>query len=511
MINDITNVEVFNNFFYVYSFKRVFELENMCSYADPDSEWRIKNSLIKYEKEGNTRMMNYINKWDGRVKLYTMKDTLTDVEYKIPIGMLDSVITYLELAGEVVVQDNRFKKYKNKFNNDHIKTVIRYRNDEQRQATNIIRQQEGRGIVEATTGFGKTILALKTIQQLRQPTVIIADSSVIVDQWNEQIQTYFNLYRYNNGNLSIYTIEKHKSFTKAIRDTDNILLMVCTSSLLHHVFFKGTDKTHLRNGYIRSWLTHICDMVIYDEVHNAGAKTAINVLDELDVYSRLGFSATVFKRGDNRNLEYVGRIGSIIYTLLAKHIKEAKSIPLKFLSVRGRSYSRRTLYDEIVKEAVIYNQERNDKIIITADEMLDEGRRVLILINKIEHARLLNSISGFPYTWASDKDRKAKFKTFHSGDFPVFICTYDLVGEGYDYPELDTIILAGEGKGYTRYVQAVGRILREVEGKRVPKVFDFADNVDKLREQAIERLKIWVDEKIYDIDVRGTFLARYFR
>ena len=53
--------------------------------------------------------------------------------------------------------------------------------------------------------------------------------------------------------------------------------------------------------------------------------------------------------------------------------------------------------------------------------------------------------------------------------------------------------------------------MREVEGKRVPRVFDFADNVDKLREQAIERLNIWVDEKIYDIDVRGTFLSRYFR
>ena len=509
-MTDEINVEIYNNFFYVYTFDSIKELEDICSYVDPDADWRIKNSTAKYEKEGNTRMLKWIAKWDGKVKLYQKKDVMTDIEYKIPIGMLDSVLTFLDLSNTVSVEDNRVKKYKNKFTNSHIQMVARYRDDNQRHAGNTIRTSQGRGIVEATTGFGKTILGIKAIQELRLPTIIIADSSVIVGQWNERIEQYFNLYRYNNGNLTIYSSEKHRSFAKALEDKGNVLLMICTSSLLHKVFFKGTPNTAQRNRGIEEWLEHFCDMVIYDEVHNAGSETAVAVLDELNVYSRLGFSATVFKRGDNRNLEYVGRIGSIIYTLLAKHVREAKSVPLKFLSVKGRSYSRRTPYDDIVRESIIHNQPRNNLILDTVDEMLDEGRTILLLINRIEHARLLSVNSGFPYTWASDKDRKAKFDEFHEGGF-VLICTYDLVGEGYDFPNLDTVVLAGEGKGYTKYIQAVGRILREVEGKRVPKVFDFADNVDKLREQSIERLNMWVDEKIYSIDVRGTFLARYFR
>ena len=166
---------------------------------------------------------------------------------------------------------------------------------------------------------------------------------------------------------------------------------------------------------------------------------------------------------------------------------------------------------EIKQRAIIYNQQRNRMIMKAIDESLDEGRRVIVFIENIEHARHLSQLSGFPYTEAKDGEKEEKIVQFKSGEVPVLFATYKLLGVGYNDPTLDTVILAGAGRGAGKMIQAVGRIMREVEGKMTPKVYDFADNCKTFRDQAVERLNLWVNETIYKIDVRDTFLSRYLR
>lgn len=489
------------------------DLEQMCSYEDPDAHWRREFILKRAEKTGED--ISWLKEWDGRKKVYKKRlRYLHDGqlwEYDIPIGMLKSVETLIGMNGNYHVIDSRFIKDKIRLDNNDYKKIVELRDDDQRAGAEAIRQNESRGIVEAVTGFGKTILGIDAIQNYRLPTLIIANTLTIVGQWDEKITEYFNLHRYKQGSIYIYTFCKHRGFDRALRQSDDIAIMLTTNSTVWHVYFGDSDGTIRRNINMRKWIDEYNDFFIYDEVHEAGSDTAIDVLDQITSYSRLGFSATVMSREDNKDLEYISRIGSIIYTRLNKHVREAKSIPLKFLRVRGIAFGRRTPYTEVYTRAIIENTERNETIIRVIDKAMDEDRRVLVLVEKLAHGRWLSLMSGFPVTWADDKLRKQKFKDFHSGEVPVMICTYKLVGVGYDHPLLDTVILAGAGRSKNKEVQAVGRIMRDVEGKKSKQVFDFADNCDKMRDQATERLNIWVNEGVYRIDVRDTYLSRYMR
>ncbi|MCI5122354.1 MAG: DEAD/DEAH box helicase, partial [Candidatus Electrothrix sp. AUS4] len=49
------------------------------------------------------------------------------------------------------------------------------------------------GVLEAGTGSGKTVMALKIIAERRQPTIILVHSRELLEQWMERIATFLNI------------------------------------------------------------------------------------------------------------------------------------------------------------------------------------------------------------------------------------------------------------------------------------------------------------------------------
>lgn len=507
-------IDVYNNEIVLQSKDRLLAIENMCSYKDPDSVHRKRYLIKKYTEEGNTRGLDWVRKWDGRNRVYRIKEEkIVDhlwYVYTVPIGLYHIVMAYLKIKEDYDFTDHRFITQDNLLTNDDIQQYVKLR-DNQREAGRRIKEVNARGIVEATTGFGKTILGIYSIQHHLSPTVIFADKSVIIDLWVKDLQNFFNIYTYKIGGLYVFSRIEHKKKKDALQDYKNILFMVGTPKIFYNVYFKRSGDTKERNELIKQWLKTICNSFIYDEVHHAGSPTSVSVLDELTTYYRMGFSATVMKRDDNRDLEYIARIGSIIYTLSSRDIHEKRSIDLQFLKTHSIPFGRREDYTTIYNEAVITNDSRNDIIVDTIYDMLEENRIILVLVDKLDHGAILHSMTGFNYTWSKDKERERKFEEFTSGKESVLICTYQLAGEGFNYPMLDTVILAGAGRSAIKLIQAIGRAMRVVEGKNKPKIFDFADNCEKLRDQTLERLNVWVKEQIFKINVKDTFLSRYMR
>jgi superfamily II DNA or RNA helicase len=493
------------------------KLEKMCSYSDPDAEWKIKIGLEKAEKANNRSKMRWLNRWDGTKPIY--KKTVLNsyngkrVQYEIPIGMKNAVLSYLHTLGGVRLINNQFLKDGSRLTDTDIAVRVEPRDENQENAFQAIHRENGTGIIEAATGFGKSAIGIHAIQSLQSPTLITATVSKIISQWAGHIMKFFNYNAATSGSFwMFYSDDEHYTYKQLLDHPEKIKIMIATPSLLYKSIFMPNGKTtKKRNECINTWLADYCDYLIVDEVHDASADQYIAVLDSLTMYRRLGMSATVMTRSDNKDLEYVARVGSIIYTFMINQKYGAQTIPLKFLKAPHMPTSRRTRYEDIYQKAIIANVQRNNKVVEAIDDCMDEDRIVLVLVEKIDHARRISEMSGFPYTSSGDPARKQKFEDFHSGDIPVLICTYKLVGKGYDYPALDTIILAGAGRGFNQNVQAVGRAYREYEGKNIPKVFDFADTTGVLRDQTLERLDIWISQEIYKIDARDTFIAGYLR
>ena len=341
----MTAIEVENDLILIYTNEIDEKLEKMCSYKDVDAMWRIKETRKKAEEGNDARLLKWINQWDGRIRLYKrerIRSSVIDYKYlyEIPIGMLDVVKSYYSIRGYDELIDNRFNKGSSSIEDTDIGKQVILRDGKQSDAGKSIKEKGGRGIIEAFTGFGKTILGLYSIQFLRNPTLILVDLSTVISQWDEVIQEYFNLYRYKNDNLYVYSKVKHRGLRKALDDPDNIMLILATPSTINNAYFDRTSMGTLdRNVAIEYWLDEYCDHLIYDEVQFAGSDTAIKVLDRITTNTRMGFSATVGMRADGKDLEYISRVGSIIYTIRNRDVYDMESIPLKFLKVRPMQFS----------------------------------------------------------------------------------------------------------------------------------------------------------------------------
>lgn len=74
------------------------------------------------------------------------------------------------------------------------------------------------------------------------------------------------------------------------------------------------------------------------------------------------------------------------------------------------------------------------------------------------------------------KQREATIEGARQGDLPCLVAT-SLADEGLDVRCLSVLVMACGGRAEGRTEQRVGRVMRPMEGKPDPWVFDFTDSV----------------------------------
>ena len=77
----------------------------------------------------------------------------------------------------------------------------------------------------------------------------------------------------------------------------------------------------------------------------------------------------------------------------------------------------------------------------------------------------------------------------------ILLATYQLVGEGFDLPNLETMLMASPYGGKGRTTQYIGRLHRSYEDKTEVTVYDYIDHrVDWLSAQYNKRLKVYTKQ-----------------
>lgn len=162
---------------------------------------------------------------------------------------------------------------------------------------------------------------------------------------------------------------------------------------------------------------------------------------------------------------------------------------LKFNST-GAEYT-----EESVKEAMTRNKVI-DKIPGILDQAFKkEQKSCLVFVKWVSEAQRLASITPFSnYIHAlTPKDERAKIiANFKKGNIKTLF-NVSVLTEGFDYPELDTVIIARPTASLTLYTQMIGRGIRNAEGKEKCSVLDMCANLRKFGK--IEDIRIEDDEK----------------
>jgi superfamily II DNA or RNA helicase len=137
------------------------------------------------------------------------------------------------------------------------------------------------------------------------------------------------------------------------------------------------------------------------------------------------------------------------------------------------------------------NKDRNMLIVSLIKLYVSQGRKILVLSDRRAHCEYLlknlNGISAGVYLGGmKTADRVI------TTECSVIIGTYQASGEGFDVPELDTLILSTPKSDVE---QAIGRILRQ-KNKNEPLIIDIVDSFSIFKGQVYKRKRFYKNNNV---------------
>lgn len=223
--------------------------------------------------------------------------------------------------------------------------------------------------------------------------------------------------------------------------------------------------------------------VIVDECHHVGAVSFDAILKRSKARYVLGLTATPVRRDGQQPIIFM-QCGPIRYTA-AKPTGAPQDLAV--------SPCTRFACIDLPAEAGIQDvfrhlandQARTETIAAEIRSAYEQGRKVLVLTERTEHLGALQASLGdlnpAPFVLHGRMSRKqraelvAELDGLPAGLPRVLLSTGKLVGEGFDHPPLDTLVLAMPVSWKGTLQQYAGRLHREHAGKVDVKIIDFVD------------------------------------
>jgi len=400
-----------------------------------------------------------LDEWDGTIELSkTYKDIIT-----IPIGLTERVEETLKRAGYDVQKNMRCI---DAFNFDWIKweSDIVLREMQLIAIENALKSmRDGMGkIISAPTGSGKTILGVKLITEIKNPTLIVVPRLTIAEQWKK-------------------AIEKNTDATAYVWGGKSKRIGEITITTIAAMSRKNRTTNHFP--------VDMFGLVIIDECHHTPATSLYELMTSINPTYRLGLSATPF-REDGETLKMIAALGEPFEVTTARKLITQKVLSkpvIEILKAPTNTYNAES-YAAMYDSQIVTNTQRNRIIANKAISRAALGESVLIAVNRIKHGETLATLtnSTFIHGGTDEDERNRVLDEFRNKKMLILVST--LLGEGVDIPSLDTIIIAGGGKSKVGHTQVIGRALRRATGKNGARIIDVIDETKWLRNHAEKRL-----------------------
>ncbi|EGC4770549.1 DEAD/DEAH box helicase family protein [Escherichia coli] len=369
----------------------------------------------------------------------------------LPRGCLDSVLSFLRdnnIAAELI--DKRFAGTEcNAVFTGNLRA-------EQEEAVSALLRYDT-GVLCAPTAFGKTVTAAAVIARRKVNTLILVHRTELLKQWQERLAVFLQA----GDSIGIIGGGKHKP-------CGNIDIAVVQSISRH-----GEVEPLVRNY----------GQIIVDECHHIGAVSFSAILKETNARYLLGLTATPIRRDGLHPIIFM-YCGAIRHT--AARPKE--SLHNLEVLTRSRFTSGHLPSDARIQDIFREIALDHDRTVAIAEEAMKafgQGRKVLVLTERTDHlddiASVMNTLKLSPFVLHSRLSKKKRTMLI-SGlnalppDSPrILLSTGRLIGEGFDHPPLDTLILAMPVSWKGTLQQYAGRLHREHTGKSDVRIIDFVD------------------------------------
>jgi superfamily II DNA or RNA helicase len=416
--------------------------------------------------------------WDGTVYFY--KPT----EGTIPIGLYPQIVKFCKIYDYQLeidfdptemyneITDDEFEKFYDVIFKDSSYSPRDYQDEAIKLAL-----RKKRGIIEAATGSGKSILAYSIIRFLLgidKKILLIVPNVSLVNQMFSDMKDY-----------GWENCEEFCSFvysgSKKINWSRPIVVSTWQSIVKKDLsFFENFDA------------------VICDEVHLASGTSIKTCLSKcINAEYRIGLTGTIPESLMNQ-FTIFGYVGPKIFglassTLIDKGVLSKIKIANILLEYPAEEIHRYwhdpeghiVGKDYNTELAMIYEAPWRNKVFKYIIDKLDKNDNILILCNRIEQMKGMkqyletncdfNVVEYYGQTKADDRESIRKMANLEGHN--IIIGTFQALSQGINIKRLHHIIFASSTRSLVRTLQSIGRGLRKHESKDKLIVWDLVDDL----------------------------------
>ena len=425
------------------------------------------NSTITLEYDRGTILVKGLSseippcKWDPRSKC------LRALAYKYP-----EVKRSLELLG-FKIEDKVLSPIKGSIGTPIIKPLRDY----QQEAVDAWLKAGKRGIIVLPTGTGKTLIAIKIIALLNEPTLIVVPTIELLEQWRNELSKALNTH------IGV--------LVGGERDIAFITVTTYNSAYI--------NAEELGNKF---------KLLVFDEVHHLPSESFRQIALLSAAPHRLGLTATI-EREDGKHVDLPDLVGEVVYRRVVYEMKSKHLADFDLVRVyveltddEKRKFSKLySMYrDFLEKKGWKLKSLQDFKKLIMMSGLSKDARRALLawrdarllalnsvskldvlrdilskhkddriiiftelnkMVRKISKELLIPEIT---YRTGA-KERATVMELFRKGVYKAVV-TSRVLEEGIDVPDANiAIVLSGTGSKRS-FIQRLGRILRPAPGKR---------------------------------------------
>lgn len=333
------------------------------------------------------------------------------------------------------------------------------------------------GVLVAPPGTGKTVIACALIAERKLPTLVLAHSKPLLEQWRAQLTTLLDLPPKQIGQLG-----------GGRRRRTRIVDLAMIQSL------KAVDDLP---AFFADY-----GLVVIDECHHLPAFSFEAAVRCAASRHFLGLTATPYRRDGLQEIVTM-QCGPIRHRIEGNESPNGQ-VELN-LAVRETQLALADAVEKPIHEVFRFLVEDDQRTDLVCDDVLaalSEGRRCLVLSQWKQHchalAERLQSKGITPVVLEGGLGKRARAALLDQIEGTprssplVVVATGQYLGEGFDCPQLDTLFLAFPVSFKGRLVQYTGRLMRAHDTKTSVRVYDYADlRVPVLRAMHARRLRTY--------------------
>ena len=332
------------------------------------------------------------------------------------------------------------------------------------------------GILHATTAFGKTVTAAAIIARKKVNTLILVHSKALLKQWHDRLTEFLNI---------DYPQHEEKNKRGRRKVFSPIGCFDSSGNTLHGIIDIALIQSCLDEDGVKPFVQDY-GLVIVDECHHVSSITFEQVLMSIKTHTIYGLTATPIRKDGHQPIIFM-QCGPIRFSTDVKS-QIAKQSFDRFLIPRFTSYN--SILEDRLSIATLYkylseDEIRNNLIVEDICKAVNTGRTPIILTNRTAHVSVLAeklkatiknviSLTGAGTT-REKREAMQRLQTIPDSEQLVIVATGKYIGEGFDYPRLDTLFLALPISWKGLLTQYAGRLHREYEGKKDVRIYDYID------------------------------------